>query len=140
MSTIVKNNLINLALVVVIITGLSAQDMRHPTQPPMAPDSTQIIQMVNEMASALYLSATQKIQISDLYFAHFEEVKMLMEQMEADRENHRKIMDSKRTEFENQLKAVLTNKQKAEFEKMQQQRPPRPENNRPSKPQKENRR
>jgi len=140
MYTFIKNNLINLALVVVTITGLSAQDMRHPPQPPMAPDSTQIIQMVNEMASALSLSATQKIQISDLYFAHFDVVKILIEQIEADREGHRKIMDSKRTEFENQVKAVLTNKQKAEFEKMQQQRPPRPKNDRPSKSQKENRR
>jgi len=140
MKTFFKNNLIGFALVVVTITGLSAQDMRHPPQPPMAPDSTQIIQMINEISNSLSLSATQKVQISDLYFGHFEEVKILMGQMEADRENHHKIMDSKRTEFENHLKSVLTNKQKAEFEKLQQQRPPRPENDRPSKPQKEKRR
>ena len=135
-----SNKHICFAVIAILTTGLAAQNIHQPPQPPMVPDSTQIIQMVNEIASALSLSATQKVQISDLYFAHFEDIKTMTRQAEKDRENHHKIMDSKRTEFENQVKAVLTNKQKAEFEKMPRQRPPQPENNRPSKPQKEKRR
>ncbi len=135
-----SNKHICFAVIAILTTGLAAQNIHQPPQPPMVPDSTQIIQMVNEIASALSLSATQKVQISDLYFAHFEDIKTMTSQAEKDHENHHKIMDLKRTEFENQVKAVLTNKQKAKFDKIQQQHPSRPEDNRHSKPQNDKRR
>ncbi len=102
------------------------QGARGGDQPPALPDSTQIVQIVEEMAKTLSLTAEQKDQISDLHFAHFAEAKIMMTQASGDRAGHRKKMEGLRDDFEKEIKAQLNDEQKAKFEKLAKSRRTRP--------------
>ncbi|NQV36472.1 MAG: hypothetical protein HQ509_00515 [Candidatus Marinimicrobia bacterium] len=82
----------------------------------MLPDSKQIVQMVDELATALSLTEEQKTKVSEMHFAHFEEAKDQMEKSKTSRNNDRHAMDALRKEFEEQVKAVLNDEQKKQFE------------------------
>lgn len=79
--------------------------------PPPLPDAEQIEVMVDELDEALDLTDEQEVQVSDLYFAHFEEIEELM----SDRPE-RSRMESLRSDFEDDVKAVLDDDQKAAYE------------------------
>jgi hypothetical protein len=102
------------------------QGARGGDRPPALPDSTQIVQIVVEMAEALSLSDEQKDKISDLHFAHFAEAEKIMSKAAGDREDQRGKMDSLRDDFEKKVKAELNDEQKAKFEKMAKNRRTRP--------------
>jgi hypothetical protein len=94
-------------------------------QPPALPDSTQIVRIVEDMAKALKLTDAQKSHISDLHFAHFAAMKDRMGQAKGAREDHRKEMDALRLRFEDDVKALLNEEQKREFEATAKKRGPR---------------
>ena len=106
-----------LVLGLILITGnLLAQPGQRPQHPPKIPDSAQISQMVDDLSVTLSLTDGQKSKISDLYTNHFAELKTKMENNKAINEKQREIMDNFRKNFEERVKAVLTDEQDEIFE------------------------
>ena len=127
-----KKNAISPKLIIAVIVSLlfstsiaNAQNRRHQPPPPRLPDSCQVNKMVGELSKELTLTEAQKAKISDLYFTHFNEAKVMMEK---DREAHEKnmeAMEENRKNLETQVSDVLTKEQKAEYEDfMKCRRPP----------------
>ncbi len=111
-------------------SSLYSQPPQQP-RPPMPPDSSRIVQMVDELANTLSLSGEQKGQVAKMHFAHFKEAGQLMKKHKETRDKERQAMDSLRKEFEEQLKALFTDEQKTEFEKFMKNRGPRPGQQKP---------
>ncbi len=74
------NRIPSLIIGFLIIAGnLNAQQRQRSEQhPPMLPDSSRIVQMVDEMATSLALTAEQKTKVSELHLDHFAEAKKMM--------------------------------------------------------------
>ena len=127
-----RHHNINRCLLFVVLGGLlfagslSAQPPRDGNRLPALPDSARIAQMVDEMATALSLTEEQKSAVSELHFAHFADAKALMEKRQGDRESHRQAMDALRKTFDEQVKALLTDEQKAKYKTFMKNRGPRP--------------
>lgn len=94
--------------------------------PPPLPDAEQIEAMVDQLDEALDLSDEQEEQVSELYFDHFEEVKSAM----TDRPD-RSRMESLRSAFEENVKAVLDDDQQEAFAEYLKSRGPGSEHRRP---------
>ncbi len=128
-----------IVVVLFIMVGLifqtnqtSAQNQQHPLPPKKLPDSTQIAKMVFELSKELSLSETQKTKISELFFDHFKEAKVMMEKNKAKHEQNKKTMDAFKKEFETQVNNQLTDDQKVEFKDfMKNRRPPKKGNQKP---------
>jgi len=116
---------------------LAAQPQQMKQQQPrMVPDSAQIVRMVNTLSAQLKLSPEQKAVITKLHFEHFAQVKALMEQSRANHEKERATMDASKLKFEEAINAQLSDTQKAELEKVQQnRRPPMKKNEKHDGPQ-----
>lgn len=81
--------------------------------------------MVADMSNTLKLSDSQEQQILELYITHFEEVRTHMKGAQKSREADRERMENLRSEFETQVKSVLTKKQIKAFTVFQKDhRPP----------------
>jgi len=87
--------------------------------PPPIPNVEQIEQMVTELAVELSLSEEQQAGILNMYIAHFAEVE---ETMSAEPKPPREEMESKRTEFDNQVKSLLTDEQRVKFDEFNKKR------------------
>ncbi len=110
-----------LMLISLIITGnLFAQRQG----PPKLPDSEQIVKMVDELAEALTLTNEQNSAITDLYMAHFEDAKELMEENKGDRESQREAMEDLKKDFDNRVKELLNDDQIAKYEAYMKDRKP----------------
>ncbi len=94
--------------------------------PPAVPDSTQVVQMIEEMSRALSLSAAQKETISDLHFAHFAKVRALVSAAPGKREETSKQRHQLRQEFEKEVRKRLTKAQRTKFDQMVKKHRPRP--------------
>ncbi len=114
-------------LCLLIGSNLLAQPQRH--QPPMLPDSTRIVKMIDMLTETLSLSEKQIIEISHLHFTHFAEAKDLTLKHESDRESHRNEMDSLKKELNKQIEEHLNQEQISKYKKIKSQR--RPENRQP---------
>jgi hypothetical protein len=108
-----------LTALVLLIGKIYGQEPERP-RPPMIPDSTQIVKMVDELTAELQLSNDQKVKISNLYFAHFKEMKAKQEANIRKHEKEKEEMQQNRQKFENKVKSELTNEQQAKFEKFVQ--------------------
>lgn len=102
--------------------GGPGQGPRGGGQPPALPDSTQIVEIVEQTAQALSLNGEQEVLISDLYFAHFAEARALMDSAQGQGGNNREQMDALRQDFEEEVVALLDDEQKEEFVKLVQKR------------------
>ena len=121
-----KNRIfITAAMVILFSVNMFAQQEQKPQRPPPFPDSARIAQMVDELATALSLSDTQKEKIAELHFDHFAEAKVQMELGKDDRENNREKMDALRKDFEEQMQALLTDDQKIKLNEFMKNRGPR---------------
>lgn len=80
--------------------------------PPPAPTSEEIEEMVSDLSSEISLNEDQEIEILDLYTAHFNEQS---DKMKSGKPN-RKEMESLKTEFEEEVKALLTEEQQELFD------------------------
>jgi Spy/CpxP family protein refolding chaperone len=115
MNTIKRFNLVVVLLFTTFIllsSNLFAQQ-RQEQGPPPIPDETQINKMVEDLSSELTLTPTQKTKILALYTDHFAEVNTSMKGQRKSREE----MESLKSNFEKQVKDLLTKDQKAKFEK-----------------------
>lgn len=122
--------LIGITILMISVTNVSAQN-RRPQERRMAPDSTQIIKMVDNLAKELSLTDTQKAKIKELHLAQMEEMKANMESGKNDRKKMREEMEESRKELQEKVMELLTNEQKEKYiklmEQRQNQRPPRPQ-------------
>ena len=89
-----------------------------PGGPPALPDSAQVVQIVDEIAVTLELTADQKEQILGLHFDHFEEARELMSDRSGDREGQRQKMAALREEFENAVSELLDENQNTVFKEL----------------------
>jgi hypothetical protein len=131
----ISASLLSLLFCVFLIWSRSQTQPGQPQQPSMLPDSSQIVQMVDELAKAVSLSEQQKEKVLKFHLEHFNQAKNMMEKEQKHHEEMRKVHDEFREKFEKQIKALLNDKQQAGFEeflKMQherrdrrQHRPPR---------------
>lgn len=88
------------------INLVQAQQSR-PQGPPPTPTDKQIEKMVEDLDETLSLTDDQEKQISQKYFAHFDEVKAKVKDGKPKREEMEKL----KTEFEADVKSVLTDDQ-----------------------------
>ena len=71
--------------------------------------------MVDDLSAKLSLNKTQKQKVSDLYTAHFNNVRESMGNKEG--KGSPEEMQQKRKDFEEQVKSLLNDEQKTEFDK-----------------------
>lgn len=113
MKTRIKNtvNFVILLCVVLIASTVSAQQ-RGPQSggqqgPPSVPTTKEIKEMVSDMSKEISLNEDQEAEILELYSDHFKEVKEKTKSGRPDRNE----MESLKTDFEKEVKAVLTDEQ-----------------------------
>ena len=114
MNTNIKNlRKIVSALMITILTGSFALAQSGGQQgPPPLPSDKQIEKMVKSLDKELELSENQETQVSELYFAHFEEVETMQKQKQrASREEMKEL----KSEFETEVKAVLSEDQQDNY-------------------------
>jgi Spy/CpxP family protein refolding chaperone len=138
MKTKIELNAIKMVVLVAIMllgNAVKAQDHQRPMPQQRIPDSTQVVKMVNRMAKKLNLTDEQKQKFVDFHLEHFKQVKAKQQEMNGNREQNRKEMESLRLELDKKLKSVLTDEQKVEFDKLKKNRRSRPEmRQRPNRP------
>ena len=126
-----NNTTLIFILLITFFPGLSFAQQQRPQGPPPAPNAEQIEKMLDDLAEKLALSEEQSQIISKLYIAHFDEVKELQESQDESRDSQRKKMDKLKTDFEKQVKEVLTDEQQKQFDEFvkeqSKRRPRRPE-------------
>lgn len=107
----IKNmQLIAIAMILTLGTGSTslAQPGRGQQGPPSVPGEKEIDKMIMELDKKLDLSDKQEVQVSGLYFDHFEKVEALIKQSQRpDREKMEKLD----TALEKDVKALLDKKQ-----------------------------
>ena len=108
-------------LLVVSVQSCFSQPQRGQGGPP-APDKEQIEDMVNKLTKELELNDEQVSQITKKYNAHFDEVEKMME----DGRPERSVMEKMKSDLETDVKSVLTEDQKKQFEKLMKQEQRRP--------------
>ncbi|OFX88000.1 MAG: hypothetical protein A2X00_04315 [Bacteroidetes bacterium GWE2_32_14] len=107
-------------LTVLAMIFSSAYSQRPNDQRPQRiPDSTQIVKMTNNLAQELFLTDEQKAKITDLYLAHFKEVKKQLDEIERDKKRNREKMETYKSEFEEKIKSLLIDEQKVKFDNFQ---------------------
>lgn len=93
--------------------------------PPPLPNKKQIVQMVHKLSDAVGLSEKQEGQVLKLYQQHFETAK---KKMQSNARPSRNEMEALRSDFEKNVKAILTPAQQKKYDtflKKNEQRPPR---------------
>lgn len=96
------------------VTFAQAQPQGKQQGPPPLPNDEQIEKMVNDLSSELDLSETQEKQVSEFYFAHFEEVEAVTDDGKS--RPDREVMEQMKKDFETDVKSVLTKDQQKEFD------------------------
>ncbi len=111
----------------ILLTGslvqAQPQGQGRPAGPPPIPNAKQIQKMVAGLSTELSLNDQQETQISALYTAHFAQVEEVMEG--SDRDAQREEMESLKKTFDEEVNAVLTDKQQtlyAAYQKKNDQR------------------
>jgi len=134
MTTIKRRLLLTLSLFI-ITTSILAQPGRRGQRnqgPPALPAQAQITEMVAVVEQTLTLTASQTTQISALYFAHFDEAQKVMDVEKAFQKDNRQAMETLKSDFDAQVKALLNKKQVKKFESRQKNhRPPQQKRTRP---------
>jgi sRNA-binding protein len=111
-------------MIVILFAGiLQAQERRRPEQPQL-PDSTRVVEMVEEMAAELDLSTEQREMVEKLHQEHFNDARQLAEKARAEHERIREEMETKRFEFEKQIEALLTDEQAAKYREWKEKHGP----------------
>ncbi len=110
-------------LVILLLSSQVTQAQQRGQQgPPPLPDDKQIEQMVEDLSKELSLSADQEKKVSEKYFAHFDEVKAKTKSGRPDR----KVMEAMKSDFENDIKALLTNEQQDKYDEYLKKNQPGP--------------
>jgi tRNA C32,U32 (ribose-2'-O)-methylase TrmJ len=106
----------SLILILGLMMNLNVQAQQHQQKgkqgPPPIPDQEQISKMVNELSKTLALDEDQKKDVEKKFNKHFEEVRAKKEESRPKREE----MEALRTDFEEEVKSILDDKQKKQFD------------------------
>ena len=111
--------------------NLSAQQRQERNQPPKPPSTEAVNKMVDELSAKLSLNKSQKQKVSDLYTAHFNEVRNSTNNNE--KNVGREEMEKKRRNFEEQIKSLLNDEQKTEFDNFMKSRGPQQNQQQPKR-------
>jgi len=111
----------NISLVFLLVTILFAGNVvqaqpREKQGPPPIPDQKKVGEMLTELATDLVLNEEQTEKITTLFNAHFEELKAQLQKENIARELHGQTMDKLRKDFEDEVKAQLSDEQKELFD------------------------
>jgi hypothetical protein len=104
--------------------SILAQQQQDRNQPPKPPSTTEVNKMVDDLSVKLSLDKTQKQKVSELFSAHFNKLRESMGNKQG--KGSQEEMQQKRKDFEKQVKNLLNDEQKAEFDKFMQSRGPQP--------------
>jgi hypothetical protein len=114
---IIKRASIILIATIAIISGNTVWAQQHDKQgPPPIPNQKQIEKMVGELSEKISLNDEQEEQVSELFVAHFDEVKEKIEVDKNNRDAHRNEMEALRKDFEKDVNLVLNKEQQKLFE------------------------
>lgn len=101
-----------IALMVFLSSDLVAQQRQRQGPPPM-PDDSQIEQMVEEMSEELSLTENQSTRVEEIFKEHIVDVNASMGNGER---LSREEMESKKVEFEEDVKKLLNEDQENQFD------------------------
>ncbi len=104
-----------IATILFISGNLLAQQQPERNQPPKPPTVTEVNKMVDDLSVKLSLDKVQKQKVSDLFTAHFNNDRESMGNKEG--KGSPEEMQQKRKDFEEQVKSLLNDEQKTEFDK-----------------------
>lgn len=85
--------------------------------PPPIPNDQQIEQMVTDLSKELSLTEKQENQVSEAYYAHFEQLEGLVG--DGSSRPDREVMEKLKDDFETEVKSYLTKDQQKQFDKYQ---------------------
>jgi len=111
--------LIAVILFTILAGSLVQAQQRGPQGPPPLPTDEQIEEIVDELATVLSLTDYQTQQVSELYTAHFVEVKKQRDSNRSARETNREEMEQIKKSFEKEVKSLLTKEQQKQFDSFQ---------------------
>jgi Spy/CpxP family protein refolding chaperone len=113
MKQLIKRNLGFAFTLLVLLVGSSvyAQPSGGQQGPASVPNSKQIKKIVADVSKELSLTDEQESKISEMYATHFDEVKEATSSGKPDRNE----MEAMKTEFEKEVKSVLTEEQQKLF-------------------------
>jgi len=80
------------------------------------PDSCRAKCMIDNLSKELSLDAGQKQKIETIHLAHFEKMKGVLEQDSTCLARNRELHDKMRDDMDKEIKAVLTEPQKAKYD------------------------
>lgn len=126
-----------LAIVAILFGTLLVQAQpESPKGPPPIPNEKQIQKMVSDLSAELSLDETQQQKVSEMFVAHFNEMKEVQDKYKDSHEAERKEMDGIKTEFEKEMKTVLTQEQQKQFDAFMKNKRPQggAKGQRPQKP------
>ncbi len=109
-----KRIIVSLFVLIFSITMVHAQHQGRPQGPPPAPNKQQIEKMVTDLSKELSLTKTQEESVSELYTDHYKTLKKKMNSNKGGKPD-RSEMDELKTDFENDVKALLTEDQQKLF-------------------------
>lgn len=130
-----KQKRFNIGIILIIasmifISGNIFTQQQERNQPPKPPSTEEVDKMVDELSAKLSLDKVQKQKISYLYTAHFNEVRKSTNNNE--KNVGREEMEKEKRAFEVKIKSLLTDEQKAEFDKFMKNRGQQPNHQRPN--------
>ena len=121
--------LLIIATMLFISGNLLAQQDRNP--PPKPPSTEEVNKMVDELSTNLSLSESQKKEVSELFTAHFNKVRESMGNREG--KGSPEEMQQKRKDFEEQVKSILNDEQKVQFDKFIKSHGPQSDQQKPNR-------
>ena len=116
--------LLIIATTLFISGNLLAQQQQNRNSPPKPPSAIEVNKIIDDLSKALSLNESQKKEVSDLFMNHFNEIRKSVESKEE--KVSREQMESKRRRFEEQVKSLLNDAQKIEFDKFMRSHGPQP--------------
>jgi len=114
--------MIALAILGIATMNMQAQAGKGPHHGHGMPDSCHIQMMIDDMATAIALTDVQKQQITEIHYAHMQEVKALHEKSTNDCEGNRIAHDQLRQKMDEDVKAVLNKEQQIKYDEFIKER------------------
>lgn len=102
---------------------LQAQPRGGQQGPPKMPNDEQIKEMVQDLSETLSLTEEQEQQVSDKYTEHFAEMKA---KMDGNQRPDRDEMESMKSDFEADIKSLLTKDQQKLYKSYLKENQPKP--------------
>ena len=115
MKTNIKNfrKIISVVLITILTGSFAlAQPSGGQQGPPQVPGEKQIKKMIGDLDKELDLTEEQNTQVSELYFAHFDQMEVLTE---SSQRPSREKMEALESTLEKEVKAVLTEDQQKQY-------------------------